>query len=158
MVELGQAKGNIGQIVTARRNLKEAVMGFFVWKDSFNIGNAEVDLQHRTFLEILNEYYEMTFGGKTEVVDKDLVDKLKAYMAMHFRFEEDLMQSVGYENIERHRNQHRYFESLVLDFESAHLQGKSQRLDTAVSALRDWFLNHILDEDKKFFPSIAPRR
>ncbi|MGO9569373.1 MAG: bacteriohemerythrin [Desulfomonilaceae bacterium] len=133
-------------------------MGFFVWKDSFNIGNAEIDLQHRSFLETLNEYYEITFGGKKDTVDKELVNKLKTYAATHFRFEEDLMQSVGYKAIERHRKQHRYFESLVLDFESAHLQGKTQTLMTAVEFLRDWFLNHILDEDKKFFPSLMPQK
>lgn len=126
-------------------------MGFFVWKDNFNIGNEQVDLQHRLFLETLNEYYEIMFGGKSDVVDKELIDKLKAYVRMHFSFEEGLMESVGYEEIERHRKQHRYFESLVRDFETAHQQGKTETLSTAVSFLRDWFLNHILDQDKKFF-------
>jgi hemerythrin len=139
------------------RNVKEEIMGFFIWKDSFNIGNAEIDLQHRSFLETLNEYYEITFGGKTDAVDKDLVNKLKAYAATHFRFEEDLMQSVGYKEIEQHRKKHRYFESLVLDFESANVKGKTQSLMSAVEFLRDWFLNHILDEDKKFLPSLMPR-
>ena len=127
-------------------------MGFFIWKDSFNIGNEELDRQHRLFLETLNDYYEITFGGKSEVVDQELIDKLKEYVITHFRFEEDLMESVGYGEIERQRKQHSYFKSLIVDFESAHQQGKSERLSSAVSFLRDWFLNHILDEDKKFFP------
>jgi len=126
-------------------------MGFFIWKDDFNVGNGQIDLQHRSFLEALNEYYEVTFGGKTDVVDTDLIEKLEAYAATHFRFEEELMQSVGYKEIERHCQQHRYFESLVSDLESAHLQGKTENLDSAVSFLRDWFLNHILDQDRKFF-------
>ena len=126
-------------------------MGFFVWKDTFNIGHEAVDLQHRLFLETLNKYYEITFGGKEELVDKELINRLKQYATTHFRFEEELMQSVGYPEMERHRNQHRYFESLVRDFEAAHRQGKTQALSSAVSFLRDWFLNHILDEDKKFF-------
>jgi hemerythrin-like metal-binding protein len=126
-------------------------MGFFVWKDNFNIGHEVVDLQHRLFLETLNDYYERAFGGKKDTVDKDLIDKLKNYANTHFLFEEKLMESVGYDEIERHRGQHRYFESLVRDFESAHLEGKAETLSSAVSFLRDWFLNHILDEDKKFF-------
>jgi hemerythrin-like metal-binding protein len=133
------------------RRAKEGAMGFFVWKDAFNVGHEAVDLQHRLFLETLNEYYEMTFGGRKEFVDKQLIDKLKQYAFTHFRFEEDLMQSAGYSEIERHRNQHRYFESLVRDFETAHREGKTQALSSAVSFLRDWFLNHILDVDKKFF-------
>jgi hemerythrin len=126
-------------------------MGFFVWKDSFNIGNEVVDRQHRQFLETLNNYYEIMFGGKKETVDKGLIDKLKDYAVAHFRFEEDLMEAAGYAEIKRHLNQHRSFESMVRDFESAHLQGKSETLSSAVMLLRDWFINHILDEDKKFF-------
>jgi hemerythrin len=126
-------------------------MGFFVWKDSFNIGNELVDSQHRQFLEILNIYYEMMFGEKKEAVDKELINKLKNYAVTHFRSEEGLMESVGYAEIEQHRNQHKTFESMVRDFESAHLQGKSESLRNAVMLLRDWFINHILDEDKKFF-------
>ena len=48
-------------------------MGFFVWKDTFSVGNEQVDRQHRLFLETLNNYYDITFGGKSEVVDKELL-------------------------------------------------------------------------------------
>ena len=133
-------------------------MGFFTWKDAFSIGNEKVDRQHRLFLETLNDYYEITFGGNDGVVDKELIDKLKNYAVTHFRFEEDLMESVGYDGIERQRKQHSYFKSLVREFESAHLQGKSEKLSSAVSYLRDWFLNHILDEDKKFVPTVQAAR
>jgi hemerythrin len=137
-----------------KRKRKERAMGFFIWKDAFNIGHETVDRQHRLFLETLNEYYDVTFGGKEEFVDEQLIDKLKQYALSHFRFEEDLMQSVGYSELERHRNQHRYFESLVRDLETGHREGKTQALSSAVSFLRDWFLNHILDEDKKFVPIV----
>jgi hemerythrin len=124
-------------------------MGFFVWKDNFKIGNEVIDRQHRQFLETLNSYYEIMFGGKKGEVDKELIDKLKDYAATHFRFEENLMESIGYPEIKRHQNQHRSFESMVRDFDSTHLKGKSETLRNAVMLLRDWFLNHILDEDKR---------
>jgi hemerythrin len=126
-------------------------MGFFVWKDSFNVGNEVADRQHRQFLETLNNYYEILAGGKKEAVDRGLIDKLKDYAENHFRFEEDLMEAAEYAEIKRHQNQHRSFESMVRDFESAHQHGKSETLSNAMILLRDWFINHILDEDKKFF-------
>jgi len=129
-------------------------MGFFTWKDTFSIGNEKVDRQHRLFLETLNDYYEITFGGNSEVVDKELINKLKNYAVTHFRFEEDLMESVAYDEIERHCEQHSYFKSLVREFESADLHGKSEKLSSAAAFLRDWFLNHILDEDKKYVPFV----
>jgi hemerythrin len=124
-------------------------MEFFKWKDGFNIGNAEIDLQHRSFLELLNEYYISTSGDMKDVVGVGLVEKLKEYAAMHFRFEEDLMESMGYEGLSQQREQHRYFKTLVSDLESAHRQGKRETLKSAVPFLRDWFLRHILEEDRK---------
>jgi hemerythrin len=126
-------------------------MGFFVWKDTFNVGNEVADRQHRQFLETLNTYYEIMSGGKKEAVDKKLIDNLKDYIDTHFRFEEELMEAAEYAEIKRHQNQHMSFESMVRDFESAHLKGKFETLSSAMILLRDWFINHILDEDKKFF-------
>ena len=78
-------------------------MEFFKWKESFNIGHALIDRQHRSFMGMLNEYHEAISSGKIDQAGKDLVDELKSYAAMHFRTEEDLMESVGYEKIEQHR-------------------------------------------------------
>ncbi len=124
-------------------------MEFFKWKEDFNIGEAEIDSQHRSFLEHLNEYYVSASGDMKDVGGAELVQRLKEYAAIHFRFEEDLMESVGYDGLVRQRAEHRYFESLVADLESAQLQGKKEVLKTSLGFIRDWFLRHILEEDKK---------
>lgn len=129
-------------------------MEFFHWKDSFKIDAAEIDSQHRSFLELLNEYYDSASGCTRDKIGCEFVDRLKEYVAMHFRFEESLMQEAGYPELERQKKQHRYFESLVTDLESAHQQGKTETLKGALLLLRDWFLVHILEEDRKFVPYI----
>jgi hemerythrin-like metal-binding protein len=133
-------------------------MAFFTWKDSFDIGNAEIDRQHRSFLELVNEYHDSASGSTRDDVGQELIDRLKAYAAAHFRFEESLMRSAGYREIERQLEQHRYFESLVADLESAPLRGRPDRLKSALSELRDWFLRHILEEDRKFIDCLRPAR
>ena len=131
-------------------------MAFFKWKDSFNIGNTTVDQQHRSFMEIINEVYNSVFGSSTDGVRKDLVDSLKSYAAMHFRTEEDLMESVDYEDLERHREQHRYFESLVSELEAHHVTGEAEALKKTLPFLRDWLLGHILEQDKKLASYLTP--
>ena len=131
-------------------------MEFFKWKDSFSIGNTGIDRQHRSFLESLNELYETLSTGNRDIIGKDLVRRLKGYVAMHFSFEEELMESAGYKELEQHRKQHRYFESQVLEFESAYIQGKSDILKSTLPFLRDWFLSHILEEDRKYVPYLKP--
>jgi hemerythrin len=63
---------------------------------------------------------------------------------------------MGYKDVEKQREQHRYFESLVSDLESAQSPGKAEALKSSLSFLRDWFLSHILEEDRKFIPRIEP--
>ncbi len=130
-------------------------MAFFQWKDSFNIGNDEIDRQHRSFLEMLNEYYDSGSGGTKDSIDDRLIVCIREYAAMHFRFEEQLMREAGYTETE-HQKQHYYFESLVSDLEANNREGKTNDLKRVLSLLKDWFLRHILEEDRKFVPHIKP--
>jgi len=137
---------------------REKVMSFFQWKDSFNIGNAEIDRQHRSFLEMLNEYYDSGSGSTKDHISDQLIVRIREYAAMHFLFEEQLMRESGYEGMEGQAQQHRYFESLVSDLEADRREGKSDDLKGVLSLLRDWFLRHILEEDKKFVSHLKPTR
>jgi len=45
---------------------------------------------------------------------------------------------------------HRYFESRIAQLEnSAGAPGSTTTAKTVLAMLRDWFLNHILEEDRK---------
>jgi len=125
-------------------------MAFFQWKERFNIGNAEIDRQHRSFLELLNKYYESGSGGTKDEIGDTLIVSIREYAVMHFRFEEQLMRKTGYKDVEHQETQHRYFESLVTTLESHHREGKKDDSKVVLSMLKDWFLRHILEEDRKF--------
>jgi hemerythrin len=137
---------------------REKAMSFFLWKDSFNIGNAEIDRQHRSFLEMLNEYYDSGSGSTKDHISNQLIVRIKEYAAMHFHFEEQLMRESGYKGIELQLKQHSYFESLVADLEANHREGRTDDLKRVLSLLKDWFLRHILEEDKKYVSHLKPPR
>jgi len=129
-------------------------MAFFQWKDSFNIGNAEIDRQHKSFLEMLNEHYDSRSGGTKDVISDRLIARIREYASTHFRFEEQLMIEAGYPETEQQKKQHRYFESLVADLESNHQKGQTDDMKRVLSVLTDWLLHHILEEDRKIIPHI----
>jgi hemerythrin len=133
-------------------------MAFFLWKDSFSIGNDVIDRQHRLFLEMLNEYYDSGSGATKDSIDDRLIVRIREYATMHFRFEEELMREAGYTETEHQQKQHVYFESLVSDLESSHRKGRTDDLKRLLTLLKDWFLQHILEEDMKFVPHIKPRQ
>ena len=126
-------------------------MDFFKWNDSFSIGIEEIDQQHMSFLEYLNECHLKVSGSKRAEIGHSLIDSLKVYAATHFRSEEALMQAKGYPKLEHQARQHKYFESQITELETAANAGGSERtVESPLAFLRDWFLNHILEEDKDF--------
>ena len=125
-------------------------MNFFTWKDSFAIGVEEIDQQHKGFLEYLNECYLQTARNSSAVINRHLHEKLKEYAATHFRFEEALLQAKGYPNLEFHVKKHKYFESRVAELDPDKAGGRTRTTESLFVFLRDWFLCHILEEDKKF--------
>ncbi len=129
-------------------------MDLYKWKDSFNIRIADIDQQHRSFLELLNACHRQISGGKRVGSDAKIFDRLKEYAAMHFRFEESLMQSIGFPEIEQHKKQHTYFESQVVELETAHYEGNDRTAESLLSFLRTWFLEHILEQDKNYAPYV----
>jgi len=128
-------------------------MAFFTWKDEFSIGIDDIDIQHRTFLGYLNECYDAVTIEKQTDISQELIDKLKTYAKEHFSFEEDIMQISGFPESEKHQAMHRYFENQILQLESSpDTTGSTGNAQGVLTMLRDWFLNHILEEDKKLAP------
>ena len=125
-------------------------MNFFTWKDGFAIGIEEIDRQHKVFLEYLNECYLQTSRNSSAGIDPHLHEKLKGYASTHFRFEETLLQANGYPDMKFHAKQHKYFESQVLELDANKAGEKTRTVESLFVFLRDWFLNHILVDDKKY--------
>ncbi|MBI5591962.1 MAG: hemerythrin family protein [Deltaproteobacteria bacterium] len=126
-------------------------MDSFKWKDGFNIGIAEIDEQHRSFLDCLNDCNALiSISGKNASIDQSLIDRLRAYATMHFRFEEGLMEAKGYPEIAQQRKMHKYFESQVDELEASLSKQGNRSLESVLSFLRDWFLNHVIEQDKRF--------
>lgn len=119
-------------------------MDQLIWKSNFAIGIEEIDQQHKLLLMHLNK-------GMASITDIDgIFDKLKAYAELHFSGEEKLMRKIGYPGFEGHQQQHRLFVERVEQLENAVIGGEKQAIVLLVSFLRDWFLEHILAEDKNY--------
>lgn len=125
-------------------------MPFFTWKKEFSIGLDDLDSQHKLFLDYLNDCYDKVSQGQHAGIPLKLVNKLKMYGKEHFLYEENLMQFTHFPDLEKHREQHRYFESQISELESsARLGDDAKTAKNILIFMRDWFLNHIIEEDRK---------
>ncbi len=130
-------------------------MEFFTWKDSFCIGIEELDRQHRSFLECLNDCHTQVSNDERAGIDPELLARLKAYAVQHFQAEEELMRFFGYTEMGSQKRQHEYFVSQIAALEAAHAKGVAGEARSVLTFLRDWFLEHVLTLDKKFAADVA---
>ncbi len=127
----------------------------FVWDKSLEIGNNEIDSQHKEIFKRVNKLLSaMADGSGKETIGK-LVEFLTEYVAIHFNAEEALMRNHVYTDYLQHQMQHKQFTGDVLrlkqDFES---QGATSDLVIQIQKkVCNWLKSHISTEDKKFIMS-----
>ncbi len=123
-----------------------------LWKDFFNVGVKEVDLQHQKLFSIVNEL----IAGKNSHREKETIDnvlkKLADYTVYHFSTEEKFFKM--HPGFRRHRGIHKNFVEKVSDFISDFNSGKAKLSSEILNFLIDWLKAHILDMDKNYFEQL----
>ena len=69
---------------------------------------------------------------------------------VNFYIEEALMQTNGYPGLERQQRQHKHFKSHVAELETSLAESNLTDAKRISTFMKDWLLNHILEEDKAF--------
>ena len=121
------------------------------WKDSFALGNEQVDLQHKKLFELLSEIVNACIDGSDTGKLQATLDFLVNYTDRHFHFEEELQLRYNYPEYEKHKKLHDDFKITVGELvEKFHKNGSSTELSRDVNrTVVRWLINHIQGEDKK---------
>jgi hemerythrin len=122
------------------------------WDDSFSVGIALIDEQHKTWIQHLNDLstaVESHLG--TEHIAQTL-GFLVDYTQFHFATEEKHMRANSYPGLAEHRRKHGELrdtlDNLVQDFEE---DGATHILAEALDTfLGNWLIKHIEEVDLKF--------
>lgn len=122
-------------------------MDQFMWKNIFNIGIADIDHQHREFMDLLNNFEQKRYIKKESEIKQSMIDQLKLYATKHFRSEESMMKENVYPELEKQRQMHKYFETQISEMASS---PEKLSPNSVFTFMRDWFLNHIMEEDIRF--------
>lgn len=122
----------------------------FVWKAGFALGIDEIDHQHQMLLKYLNDCICYASVHDRTVDTHGIIDELKAYARLHFTAEESLLRKIGYPEADLHQQRHRLFEDQVAQMEKAVSNGEKYAVTSLVSFLKDWYMQHVLVEDKRY--------
>jgi hemerythrin-like metal-binding protein len=121
----------------------------FEWTPLFETGLAEVDVQHRSLVDMLNSLSDQLDSASTDRID-DLLKALAQYTVYHFSYEEALMIEVGLDA--RHTKQHcaihaRFVEQVQSWMATRQAEGQLSP-EQLVDYLANWLIFHILGEDQ----------
>ncbi|WP_432735316.1 bacteriohemerythrin [Maridesulfovibrio sp. FT414] len=121
------------------------------WSDSaYSVGIKAIDLQHKKLVGMINGLHKAMRDRASDSAMRKLVEELKNYTVEHFRTEEQLFDRYGYKHTAEHKILHEKFVKQVQDFDTALRSGKAKVTMEVMRFLKDWLINHIQGEDRKY--------
>ena len=120
------------------------------WNASFEIGIADIDEEHHAIVENFEKLYLLMMSGQGHGFYTELLTFLNQYIETHFANEEAFQKSIGYDRIDEHVKRHQFFKEKILSMIEAQTSPISNAdLIKLNLFIKDWLIQHILNEDKK---------
>lgn len=138
----------IGQLMSVEEwKQKESI----TFVDEYRTGIESIDEEHLALLKILEELHTLIAHGDIDENFNEILNLLKYFrnsIQIHFKNEEEYMESIQYEELEVQQIAHDVF---VTRMELMNLddldRSRKQELEEYVAALTEWFVTHILHSD-----------
>lgn len=123
---------------------------FFPWRKEYELGIKEIDKQHRSLVDIINELYDAFIENKHKQKLAAIIQELNDYVDVHFSTEEKYFEKFGYSGKDEHIQEHNTFRQKVNEFQKEHSKGKASLTFQILNFLRDWLSEHILGTDQQY--------
>jgi hemerythrin len=124
------------------------------WKDRYNINYKDIDAQHKTLLEILNELADLHGDEVDPEQVAGLFHRLCQYALTHFATEEGYMAAAGYPGLARHQAEHVSFINDLLALNQSHEPGDPLLVEATFTFVKDWYLGHIISSDMDYVATL----
>ena len=125
------------------------------WREEYSIGVTELDAQHKTLFALLQKLNAADSGFASEIARSSRLmtqlEELNEYAVYHLLSEEKIMREhlPPDEDSARHIAAHRSYWQIMSEFKLRHQQGDPNVGHELLDYLNRWWLNHILQTDKK---------
>ncbi len=119
------------------------------WDNKYEVGNIEIDSEHKVFVRILQKIISAVEKKNHKHIER-LVNEIYKYADFHFHSEETVMIEIDYPDLSTHKKEH---EKLLIELGnriSVSGDGEYIRpMTELINFLMDWFINHTVSVDKK---------
>jgi hemerythrin-like metal-binding protein len=123
------------------------------WEDAFSVNNTEIDNQHKKWIDIYNTMHEgltAKEGSSPKNIGAEVLEEMYEYASYHFHFEEEYMTAINYPEVSTHRRLHKNFDTQIYSYIRDIQEGRILLNSQILKTIKNWLLDHILIEDKKF--------
>jgi hemerythrin len=124
-------------------------MAYFEWADDMVIDGGVIDSDHRKLVDLVNALHTATSDGRGVEVIEEIMNELIGYTREHLEREEQLMASIHFPNLERHKMGHHHFTNQLTELQKKFEQGSVTVASQLSTVLRDWLSLHIRRSDKE---------
>jgi len=123
------------------------------WKDSYSVGNEELDSQHHKLLDLINEISDVTDTGPSKASCFALLNAMVRYAQEHFTAEERYLEENAYPKYLSQKGSHENFVQETFSMAQELDEQGLLTLGGIIIYLEDWYRDHILgfDQDYKTF-------
>ncbi len=126
-------------------------MALLAWNDAYSVKVRQFDDQHKKLIEIVNKLHDAMKEGRGSQVMGDVFKSIATYTQKHFADEERLMKQHGFPDYEKHKMGHYRLVMQVVDIQEL-AAGRTPIPQNVMNFLKDWLVNRIQGEDKKYGP------
>lgn len=123
------------------------------WTKEMELGHDRIDAEHRIFLRLVNEFSDRIDGGASLDALLRTLREIRQYAAFHFASEENVMEEMGYPDLQAHRGCHEALLAAV-DEKIRLLPAHAAAPKELLGFLADWFAQHTSQEDHKLVAHI----
>ncbi|CAD5366424.1 Bacteriohemerythrin [Rubrivivax sp. A210] len=122
----------------------------FTWDTAYEVGDSEIDEQHRRLFDLANEL----LGADTKASVTAAAIQLYQYVRVHFKHEEDLMRRIGFPDYRQHVQMHSQMVDR-LNALSADIADGCWRSQDLRAFMNEWLLIHIAEQDTRLADYVA---
>jgi len=121
------------------------------WNDGLSVGIANIDEQHKKFVDIINKLFDARREKTSPEVMGKLIDELTDYARVHFKTEELYFEMYDYPEAKEHKEEHDQLVSKVQEFKEKFDDGSDLFVaGNLATFLNTWLSDHLIKIDKKY--------
>jgi hemerythrin len=131
-------------------------MELIAWLAEYDTGYAPIDDDHRALAAELNHLHRLHQGAFERTQVAALLAALAEHVALHFAYEETVMEKLGFSGLGKHRLEHDNLRADLAEVMAEYGRGAYDGVEGALeNYLKFWLLTHITTEDFKLADLLA---